>query len=457
MKKILIKSLLVITFAVCTMLFVACAGGNSPSSTEASSVTSKNTSNIESEATPLSLPESKAFDIIPEKAVKWIEQCENPDTELMPVNEIQKMNEQTRKSCTALKDVLNHDLSMSGDDVLEMITNSFEVSLPKYDASGNEITDNQLYKIKMNRNLDAVSEIVNLKRGVTVQRTDVRTLPTDLEFYNYSYKQDHDRMQETELSAGSAVLILHTSSDGMFYFIQSYFYIGWVRADNIGIAQDTESINNWTLFAKLLNMQENMIDEIPFITITDALLNIDGVKLSMGTFLPLSQNQENKNFYKVLIPCRKSNGTLGLIEKDISINSACVGFAKYNMKNFYIQAFKYLGTPYGWGGMKDGVDCSGYVLNVFKSFGFIFPRNTGEQKDSVGNQINTEYMSDSEIKEILKENSAPTAIYIPGHVMLYLGEIDGDNIIIHAQGGFEVCEACYNDFSSVTRACVVGI
>lgn len=115
-----------------------------------------------------------------------------------------------------------------------------------------------------------------------------------------------------------------------------------------------------------------------------------------------------------------------------------------------------MGTPYGWGGMKDGVDCSSYVLSVFKTFGFVFPRNTSQQNGSVGNITNTEAMSEAEKLSVLAEADTPVLIYQSGHVMIYLGVLNDVHYIIHAPGGGNVREDAYDGFSSLIRICGVG-
>lgn len=56
--------------------------------------------------------------------------------------------------------------------------------------------------------------------------------------------------------------------------------------------------------------------------------------------------------------------------------------------NLLREAQKYIGTPYKWGGnsLRSGVDCSGYVQQLFAMFGMALPR-TAEQQSAVGMPI----------------------------------------------------------------------
>ena len=462
--KRLTKIILSIMIAVCTLLLAACAGGNLPDNTVAptdqlseETKTTPNTNSTQKPSGEASLPVSKAFENVPSGAQKWIDKAQNPSGVLMSYGEIQAMNKQMRDKCSALVDIENHKMSMTAAEVKSLIEASKGPSLPKYDENGKAISQAVFNEIKDNRNIGALSGTITLKRAVTVQRTDIRALPTEIEFYNNSNKQDHDRMQESELAAASAVLVLHTSLDGQFYFIQSYYYTGWVNAANLAIATDATQ-TEWTTYAKLLNMSDNVTSNMDFVVITDSQLTINGIKLDMGTALPLTsaQNQPGNDVYRVVLPHSNTVRELVCLEFDIPVESACVGYADYSLRNFYIQAFKYVGTPYGWGGMHDNVDCSSYVLSVFKTFGFVFPRNTSQQNKVVGTATNVEGFSLTEKVSLLSAADAPVVIYISGHAMIYLGNINNTHYIIHAPGGGSVCEASYGGLPSVIRICQVG-
>lgn len=440
--------------AACTALTASCAGGSTETPVQTIAPATATLSQTESPAAATPTPVNPAVLEEPRDAKKWISQKEQANALLMTNEQIQKLNTEMRARCAALTDIAAFPSSMSGTALKKLIEESSGPSLPKFDANGAAITAEDLAEIKSNRNMESISETAVCRKGVTVQRTDIRALPTAREFYNQATVQDHDRMQESELAAASAVWILHTSSDGKFYFIQSYYYTGWVNAEFVADAEDNA---DWESYAKLLNLSENASKDLKFAVVTDSLLRVDDVKLDMGTALLLAEEPSKQvGMLRLILPGRDESGKLTRITAEISERSASVGYLPYTYRNLYIQAFKYAGTPYGWGGMKDGVDCSSYVLSVFKTFGLVFPRNTSQQNKTNGNITNVEGKSKAEMLDVLRKAEGPALIYQSGHVMLYLGEIDGTSYIIHAPGGGKVREDAYDGFSSLIRICEVA-
>ncbi|SFR79201.1 NlpC/P60 family protein [Sphingomonas jatrophae] len=81
-------------------------------------------------------------------------------------------------------------------------------------------------------------------------------------------------------------------------------------------------------------------------------------------------------------------------------------------------ATKLLGTPYRWGGRSGfGIDCSGLIQLALGLSGLVVPRDSDQQRDSIGQPI-----ADS---ETLQRNDI---VFFPGHVGLMLDE----RSIIHA-------------------------
>ena len=77
---------------------------------------------------------------------------------------------------------------------------------------------------------------------------------------------------------------------------------------------------------------------------------------------------------------------------------------------------QFLGNPYVWGGVSltNGADCSGYVLQIFREFGYSLPRTSGEQAH-YGTKIPA---ADAQPGDLIFYARPDGTIY---HVLIYMG------------------------------------
>lgn len=99
-------------------------------------------------------------------------------------------------------------------------------------------------------------------------------------------------------------------------------------------------------------------------------------------------------------------------------------------------AFAELGRPYGWGGSRDGIDCSGLVELVFGQHGIELPRHSRAQGRSGTHTIEIPpEATEAERLSLLDRawDEGVVVLHFPGHVLLYLGrDADGAPRAIHA-------------------------
>ncbi|MBI4706267.1 MAG: C40 family peptidase [Deltaproteobacteria bacterium] len=100
------------------------------------------------------------------------------------------------------------------------------------------------------------------------------------------------------------------------------------------------------------------------------------------------------------------------------------------------EAFRYLGTSYGWGDQGGGRDCSRLVMDVFESFGLHLPRHSGLQARAASMSIDLDGLADEQERLALIDAAARRGIvllHFPGHIMLYLGRsAEGQPMVLHA-------------------------
>jgi len=105
--------------------------------------------------------------------------------------------------------------------------------------------------------------------------------------------------------------------------------------------------------------------------------------------------------------------------------------------NLIRQAFKFLGERYGWGHSYDTRDCSGFVSEVYRSFGVLLPRNTRDQAVSPALNRLAFGAADGRDKRMdaVADLQVGDLVYIPGHVMMVIGHDNGMPYVIHDTNG----------------------
>ena len=337
----------------------------------------------------------------------------NPNPVILTTAEILEYNKKIINKTDMYYDI-NNIKSLSKEKIEEYITTYNLPKLPKYDGDL-ELNSTTTQNILDNRALDNIIDLNSITKGIIVKRTNLRSFPTNIYFYDNKNKKDFDRLQETELHVNTPVLIVHESLDKEWYFVISPFYVGWVLKDDIALASD-EDISYFN-------------SNSSFAIVTTPFLEIDGTLLDMSVKLPFIETVEDG--YKLILPVMGDDNYVAKKEIVVSRDVAHIGYLPYTKKNIYIQSFKYENIIYSWGGMNKGVDCSSYVSNVFRTFGFEFPRNTSSQNSSVGKITYLNGKSNYEKLNIIND-SYPALLYQPGHVMIYLGIKDNKHKIIHA-------------------------
>ncbi len=350
------------------------------------------------------------IEIIPDNAIKYVNLINNNDI-LLNNKEIEEYNKRIKERNNSFYNLDNY-INISKEDIYNIINNYNIPSLPKY--NGNIIyTKDNIIDILNNRNLNNIDN--NIKKGLVIRRTNLRSLPTSINFYSNKNIKDFDRLQETEVYVNTPIVILQESLDKVYSFVITPTYAGWVLSNDIAYINEEEL--------------DYFINNDSFLVITDSKIKMENNSLDMGVKLPYIG--VNEDGYIASIPIKNNNNYV--IKKNIVIekSKAHIGYLPYTKRNIIIEAFKYENTPYSWGGYNEGIDCSSYIANIFKTFGFVFPRNTSDQRNSIGEVTSLEGMSKKNKLDIIDDEYL-SILYRIGHVMLYLGKINNINYIIHA-------------------------
>jgi cell wall-associated NlpC family hydrolase len=373
----------------------------------------------------------------------WIDRTARVDELLADGKDVARIVSDAFSNDPNMVDLAGYPESLSGAEVAALIR---AISKP-YDQAlfyrdGGTVAPADYDRYTQNLNLKGLSGPVKVRFGMVLRRADMRAWPTKDVVFKTQETFDLDRFQENGLFPADAVAVLHESSDGQWYFVQSYNYAAWVPQDRI-VTGDREPILQYRDARSFLIVAGSKVTT-NFNPKTEA---ISELQLDMGVRLPLLDpasiersvdGQNPKSSHPVSLPVRDERGELAFRTVLIARNQdVCVGYMPFTRRNILHQSYKFLGERYGWGHSYNARDCSGLVMEVYKTFGILLPRNSAQQRTSpIGS--NTYFRASDSAEEKLKNLAACDVgdlLYCPGHVMLYLGHVDGEPYVIHSLFG----------------------
>lgn len=390
----------------------------------------------------------------------WVSILKGGNEEIINKENIKKFNIDIIKKVNAVVDLNNYKTTLSKKELTNYIMAYKLPTKTMYDSKGKVITKGFYDSLLKNRNIEAIKEKNTIKYGVAVKRTAIRSFPTVEGVYDSSKEAKIDRFQETSCEPCEPAIILHTSKDRKWYFVQTFNYRGWTRVENIAVAKDKNQFMHYS-------------EPKDFIVITGTHVKLDkdikenptkDLEFYMGNRVPIETKNIPKSIegisaegkYAVKLPVRDDKGYLSvkisLISMSENIN---LGYLTYNRANIIKQAFKFQGEKYDWGNKYNGADCSSFIMSVYKTFGFNLPRNTDEQEKSAGKSYTFKAGDNNSNKSAVLDKLLPgAAIYMPGHVMMYLGKVDGEHYVIHDFAGYGKKEGAAYVFAPVYEVAV---
>jgi hypothetical protein len=140
----------------------------------------------------------------------------------------------------------------------------------------------------------------------------------------------------------------------------------------------------------------------------------------------------------IQLPLRADDGSLKIVPALLPKSADTQGeYLPLTRANILRQAFKFLGERYGWGHGYDARDCSGFVSDVYRSMGVQMPRNTRDQSVSPGlaHRVFGAGEGRSARLAAVRALDVGDLVYIPGHVMMAIGAVDGEPYVIHDTTG----------------------
>lgn len=349
---------------------------------------------------------------------------------IMDESEREAVGEAMRKKSAALADMADYPDSLTGDEIRKKIAfakSSFWYFEPKkvYE-NGLPLSRSRYWQAVDNCGFNALPARQPVRFALTTTRASLRHLPESAGWYEDSYDTHYDLLQGVAVDPAEPLAVLTESRDKRFCFVEMRNFIGWMDKNAL-VFTDHEKWMEYTAPKE-------------FLVITDHKKKIqvgDNLSLTfqMGSRLPLRRPAPQPDGNWIVSVPVDVNGTFGEATARIPADDTVhKGWLPYSENNLIRQAFRFLGDLYGWGGLEEGVDCSLFTADVYRSMGIDLPTDAVEQMLAMPVSLDLEEMGEKNKFEAITKLHPGDLLFTDGHVMMYLGrDDDGEPYIIHAR------------------------
>jgi len=298
-----------------------------------------------------------------------------------------------------------------------------------YTIKGRVIGSMTYYKWIKNanfKNLDSVGQ-----RAITTRHVNVRALPTTRSFYHNPKRVGEgfpfDYNQNSSYYINTPLYLSHYSLDKKWAFVRGSTAYGWIKVSAMAIV-DSAFIKKFKNGHYSVVVRDNL----------KLYRDKNYLKLvKLGSIFPIIQEGKKSKTTHYLFATRGKRGKATLqvatstqkgliIKKPIAMTARNVATIS---KQFYNE-------PYGWGGLMQTRDCSSFTKDYFTPFGIFLRRNSSKQAKD-GKYTNIKGIPKAKKKRIIITKAKPfrSMLYVPGHIVLYLGEYKGEPVIMHTYWG----------------------
>lgn len=256
--------------------------------------------------------------------------------------------------------------------------------------------------------IEAAAAIEGPLLRFVVSETPLWCVPTLEGLYTDPVDLDFDRNRCASLHPGELVAAMRSTNDGAWVYVDAGHSVGWVEQTDgptLGpalTAEDAKAQLDATPRARMLGDFEH---------------------LRAGSSFALLGRDEDGH---VTLAVPGNDGTIEReLPPDAPVHEGALGFSR---RAVFTQAFALLEQPYGWGGRDGHRDCSSYLLDLFAQFDVRLPRNSAVQAQMGTRSVDLSALPETEKLAAIREaaREGVVLLYMPGHILLYLGR-DGEH------------------------------
>jgi len=372
------------------------------------------------------------------EAAHWIARCAEPDRVVADAGAVAAFNRRLLAEDPTLTDLSTLPAAMTRDSVADRVRRRSAVpDRPLVFGDGTPADETARRRWREAIDDASIPATVAPRFALVVRRAAVRRLPTRERVHASAADTDIDQFQETAFFPGTPVAAIHAIADGRWQFVIGTTYDGWIETEALAFGPRAEVLGYAERAARVITAARATT------AFTPELPAVSAVALDMGTTLPERRDwpaaeavngQSAAAATVVELPLRDPAGSLRIAPALLPLAAGShAGPLPATRANVLRQAFAFLGERYGWGHDFDGRDRSGFVGDVYKSLGFLLPRNTRDQQVSPGLD-RTPLPPDWP----RKRRMAAVAALRPGdlaysrqHVMMVVGHDDAGPWVIH--------------------------
>jgi len=286
---------------------------------------------------------------------------------------------------------------------------------------------------------------------VVYRGTPLRCFPSDDGLYEKAWDTAFDLLQCAQLRFGEPVRV--AAKGRRFWYVWSTYGDGWVRPEGLTPPLTPAQAAAYLAPRRFVVAQ---VDRLPIWSAEGALLGAAG----FGLRLPLVAEEEGAVTVQVPSATGLVVGRLRLGERDAERREVSLGYPPLTRTRLLDRAFRLLNSPYGWGGTGDQRDCSALMMDLFSAFGLQLPRNTLHQAIAGTRRVEVAALDEASKAQAIDAAAAGGVVllYMPGHIMLYLGR-DGEHLYgFHLFSGYLTpCPGGGETMQRVNRAVVSAL
>lgn len=348
----------------------------------------------------------------------WLERTPELDRELMDAPAIEALNERNRQTIGAWRDPNTPPSQESVDLELK----------DRLDTLGARVATGELVISPpipsgepFERVVQRVSNAAFSDRAhLLVEPADLRCVPTTTGLFRGKIDPDFDRNQCSRLHPGDLVRVQRETSDGWLY-VRAGHGVGWLHRPSLSPALQQADLD------RLGGPRVIVVDDLVPAWTASGELHL----LRLGGAFPAVTHHEDGDAIQLLVP------TIAGLEDAFVVDdrdAMALEPPSFTRRAALTLLFGRLMDPYGWGGLHGFRDCSALLLDTLAVFGVKLGRHSSIQAQAGERVIDTEALSDTDKLAAIRaaHREGLVFLYMPGHIMVYLGELDGRPYAISA-------------------------